>query len=342
MASISSLLFARHLRAEPTSHVMLWKDGKLRRAGPGLAFWFLPLGASLAEVPLDDREITFCFRARSRDFQDVTVNGVVGYRIADPALLARHIDFSIDPSTGLFNQDPLDKLAGLVNGLAQQLASTAMARKPLTVLLEEGVGPMRDAIHEGLVADPTFGGLGVVITSTRVTAIAATAEMEQALQMPTRERIQQSADEATFQRRALAVDKERAIQENELANQIELAKREETLINQRTQNKRLEAEAAAANVRINAQAQAESIEVLEGAKVGAEKNRMEIYKQLPPEALMGLAARELAGNLKSIGHLSLGADSLGPLLERVLMRKAVEPALPLPSRGEGPGEGRER
>lgn len=322
MATIHSLLFARHLRAEPTSHVMFWKDGKLRRAGAGLSFWFMPLGTSLAEVPLDDRDITICVRARSRDFQDVTVNGVIGYRVVDPALLARHIDFSIDPSTGMFNEDPLDRLAGLVSGLAQQLASTAMARKPLTVLLDEGVAAMREAIHEGLTSDPTFAAIGVEITSTRVTAVQPTPEMEQALQMPTRERIQQSADEATFQRRALAVDKERAIQENELANQIELARREETLINQRTQNKRIEAEAAAQNVRINAEAQAGNIRVVEEAKVGAERARMEIYKHLPPEALMGLAARELAGKLQNIGHISIGSDGLTPLLEQLLRKKA--------------------
>src|SRR5205814_2044558 len=112
------------------------------------------------------------------------------------------------------------------------------------------------------------------------------------LQMPTRERIAQSADEATFQRRALAVEKERAIQENELANQIELAKREETLISQRSQNKRIEAEAAAKNVRINAEAQSDSVKLLEGAKVGAERERMKIYEAMPPQVLLGLAARE--------------------------------------------------
>ncbi len=323
MAAISSLLFARHLRAEPTSHVMFWKDGRLKRAGPGLAFWFLPLGSSIAEVPLDDREITFCFRSRSRDFQDVTVNGAVGYRVVDPALLARHIDFSIDPATGGWNEEPLDRLAGLVTSSAQQLASTALAKKPLTALLEEGVGAMRDAIHEGVSSDPSFAGIGIAITSTRVSSIAPTPEMEQALQMPTREKIQQSADEATFQRRALAVDKERAIAENELANQIELAKRQETLIGQQTQNQRLETEAKADNVRINAEAQAENIRLVEEAKVGAERARMEIYKSLPPEALLGLAARELAGKLQNIGHLSVGSDGLSPLLEQLLRKKAA-------------------
>ena len=40
------------------------------------------------------------------------------------------------------------------------------------------------------------------------------------------------ADEAAFARRAMAVEKERAIQENELQNRIELAKKEEGLIEQ--------------------------------------------------------------------------------------------------------------
>ena len=56
--------------------------------------------------------------------------------------------------------------------------------------------------------------------------------------MPTREAIQQAADEATFQRRAQAVEKERAIQENELQNKIELARREEQLIAQKGQHLR--------------------------------------------------------------------------------------------------------
>ncbi|MCL2778241.1 MAG: hypothetical protein FWD73_09570 [Polyangiaceae bacterium] len=53
------------------------------------------------------------------------------------------------------------------------------------------------------------------------------SEMEKAMEAPIRECIQQEADEAAFARRALAVEKERAIKENELKNQIELAKRDE-------------------------------------------------------------------------------------------------------------------
>ena len=78
--------------------------------------------------------------------------------------------------------------------------------------------------------------------------------------------MQQVADEATFQRRALAVEKERAIAEAELNNHVELAKREEQLITQeganakhraedKAQAKHIEAEALAAREKLAAEAQ---------------------------------------------------------------------------------------
>src|SRR5687767_1659941 len=86
--------FVRHLRAEPTSHVILFKSGALKKSGPGLAFWFSPLGASVAEIPLDHRELPFVFHGRSSDYQDVAVNGVITYRVRDPERLAARVDFS--------------------------------------------------------------------------------------------------------------------------------------------------------------------------------------------------------------------------------------------------------
>jgi regulator of protease activity HflC (stomatin/prohibitin superfamily) len=333
MAEIRSYWLWRHLRAEPTNWIVFYKNGKKKRSERGAAFWFAPLGASIVEVPLDDRELPFIVQGRSADFQDVSVNGVVTFRVRDAEQLASRLSFSIDTKTGRWTSEPLDKLAIVVRELAQELAGSFVARAPLRVLLDQAVDVIRDQIQLGLVAAPSISSLGVEIVATRIASVKPTAEMEKALQMPTREKIQEEADQATFGRRALAVEKERAIAENELASQIELAKREEQLIGQRGQNekkritdeaenKRIEAEGAARNVRLNAGAQAESIKVLEGARVNAERERMDIYRELPPAALMGLAARELAGKLQSIQHLNLSPDLLGSLLERVLGAQA--------------------
>lgn len=326
---VSRLLFARHLRAEPTSHVLFFKDGVLTKSGPGLAFWFLPLGASVSAVPLDDRELPILIKGRTADFQDVTVNGSIVWRVVRAADVARRVDFSVDVDTGNWTKEPLDRVHATLTQLASQLALAWLTQTPLRAVLKDGNVVLRGAINDGLVDDDGVQQMGIEIVAVRVSNVLPTSEMEKALQMPTREKIQQEADEATFGRRALAVDKERAIQENELGNQIELARREEQLIAQRGQNerrrateqaesKRIEVEAAAKNVAVNANAQAESIRVLEEAKVNAEKERMAIYKELPSSTMMGLAARELAGTLQKIEHLTIGADSLGPMLQRVL------------------------
>lgn len=329
MASVSSFLFLRHLRGEPTSFLLFFKDGVLEKSGRGLCFWFLPLGASIAEVPLDDRELPFLFHGRSSDFQDVTVQGVATYRVTEPRTLAERVDFTIDTQKGTFTKQPLDRLAMLMTQLAQQLAMSEIGRSTLRSTLDEGIDRLREVIHQGLVEDRGLVGLGIEIVSTRIASVKPTAEMERALQMPTREAIQQEADQATFARRALAVEKERAIQENELGNQIELARREEQLIAQRGQNesrrateaaaaRRIEGDSKALATRTDAEAEAEGIRMLEGARVVAERDRIAIYRDLPSGALLGLAARELAGNLPAIEHLSLGPELFGPLLTRLV------------------------
>jgi regulator of protease activity HflC (stomatin/prohibitin superfamily) len=335
MAVISSLLFVRHVRGEPTAQLLFFRKGHLVESGRGLAFWFTPLGASLAEVPLDDREVPLIFHARSLDFQELTVQGVVTYRVAMPDILAERVDFAIDERTGVHKRQPLEKIALAVTELAQQLARSELGTAPLREALERGPDLLRDIVHQGLARDASLAALGLEIVATRISSVTPTSEMEKALQMPTREKIQQQADEATFARRALAVEKERAIQENELESQVELARREQLLIDQRGANEQRRAEEAAAAKRIEigadaeatrtrAEAEAERIRRVEEAKVNAERERMAIYKDLPQPALFGLAARDLAGHLPAIGHLSIGSDTLGPVLARLAQAGAAE------------------
>jgi regulator of protease activity HflC (stomatin/prohibitin superfamily) len=329
MADITRVVFARHVRAEPTSHILYYKRGELRKNGRGLAFWFLPLGASIVEVPLEDREQPFLFQQRTRDFQEVTIQGVVVYRVASPVVLASRVDFSIDTRTGEHTRAPLDRIARVVTELAQSFAAGWVGKTKLRDVLESGLEVLEQRILEGLHADTSIPDMGLAVVSTRVTSVKPTPDMERALTMPTLEAIQEEADKATFQRRAIAVENERAIQENELKSQIELAKREEELVVQRGQNERtrakeqaekqrIEVEARVETLRLEREAEAGGIRLVEAAKVQAERERMEIYRDLPQSAQLGLAARELAAKLTKIEHLNVSPDLLGPLLGRLV------------------------
>lgn len=329
MAEIRSFVIVRHLRAEASAHVLLHRGGALRKSLAGASFWFFPLSASLAEVPVDDREIAFVFHGRTIDFQDVTVQGIVTYRVEDPLLLARRVDFAIDPRSGLHTKQPLEKISLLLTELAGQHAMGWVATVSLREALGRGTAEIRARVEGALSSDEGVTALGLAIASVRVAAVKPTPDLERALEAKVRESIQQEADEAAFARRALAVEKERAIQENELQNQIELAKREEDLLAQQGQNaqrkatdeveaKRIASEGEALRSRMAAATQAETVRVVEGARVEAEKARMEIYREMPVPVLAGMAARELAQKLHTIEHLTIAPDAFGPMLERLL------------------------
>ncbi len=242
MADITRRVFLRHLRAAPTSWVQHTVRGSVKHEGVGHSFWYRPLTAVLSEVPVDDRELPLLFHARTSDFADVTVQATVTYRVSDPKLASARLDFSIDPHRGLGRGQPLDQIATLLAELAQQPALDLLARAPLTEALTAGIATVREAVSAALAADPRLTETGVSVVSARVVAIRPEPDLERALQTPTREAVQAEADRATFARRANAVEQERAIAENELQNKIELARREQQLVEQQGANVRRQAE----------------------------------------------------------------------------------------------------
>ncbi|MER6227413.1 SPFH domain-containing protein [Streptomyces sp. 900105755] len=256
MADITRRLGWRHLRGAPTAHVRHHRGEQLLHDGPGLSFWFRALTAAISEVPVDDRELAMTFHARTADFQDVAVQATVTYRVGDPAVAAARLDFSIDPDTGVWRGTPLEQLGTLLTETAQQHALDALARTPLAEALVDGVAVVRERVAAGLAAEPRLPATGIEVVAVRVMALRPEPEVERALRTPAREQIQQEADRATYERRAVAVERERAIAENELASRIELARREEQLVEQRGTNARREAEENAAADAVLAEAEA--------------------------------------------------------------------------------------
>ena len=321
MADIKRYPFVRHLRSEPTVQTLLYRRGRLARSGRGLTLWFRPLLSAVAEVPLDDRDLDFRFAARTSDFQDVALQGVITFRVADAELLAQRIDFSLDLDSGRWRRSPLERLQSTISQLAQQVVWDYFSETDLRTLLTEGVDESRRRIAHALAAEAQLADLGLAVVTVRVSAIRPAPETEKALEMPTRERIQQEADEATFRRRAEAVENERAIQENELQNRIELTRREEELVLLEGANRRREAEEDAERVRIAATAESERIGLVGRAEVAAERERAELYAALSPVATIALVTRETADRLPDIGQLVLTPDLLATVAARVAAPK---------------------
>lgn len=327
MAEITRLPLVRHLRGTPTGWVQHLRRGQAVHAGTGLSFWFMPLSAVLSEVPVDDRQVPLVFHCRTNDFQDVVVQASVTYRVHDPALAASRFDFSINSVNGKWRSTPLESLTGMLTEAAQEQALALIASMTLSEAMTNGLVVVAERIAAGLAGDPRLSQTGISIVDVHVASIRPEPEVERALQTPARESIQQEADRATFERRALAVERERAIGENELQTQIELARREEQLVAQRGANARCQAEEAAAAGKIQTKAEAErerrlgearalSIRVRGEAEGAAETARVAAYRDVSEGILLGLALRELAGSLPKVSNLVLTPDLITPLLTR--------------------------
>jgi hypothetical protein len=206
-----------------------------------------------------------------------------------------------------------------------------LASSTLEDALAAGPDPVQQAITGRLDGDERLAELGVTVVGVRVLAVRAAPELERSLQTPTREAAQARADRATYQRRADAVERERAIAENELQSSIELARREEQLVDQRGANARRQAEldAAAALVAADAEAardrtlsaaRADGVRGLGLAEAAAETARIEVLRDLPPGVLGALALRELAGRLPEIGQLTVTPDLLTSLATTMTAR----------------------
>ncbi|MEU6221049.1 SPFH domain-containing protein [Streptomyces sp. NPDC047022] len=339
MADITRRFGWRHLRGAPTAHIRHHRAGRLVHDGPGLSFWYRSLTAALSEVPVDDRELAMTFHARTSDFQDVAVQATVTFRVSDPGVAAERMDFSIDPDTGVWRGAPLEQLSTLLTETAQQHALDVLARTPLSAALVDGVSSVRERVAAGLAAEPRLPATGIEVVAVRVVALRPEPEVERALRTPAREQIQQEADRATYERRAVAVERERAIAENELASQIELARREEQLVEQRGTNARREAEEHAAADAVRAQAEAartvrlaeaeaaravrlaeaeaRSAREVGAARAEAQAAWLRVHAEVDVSTLHALTGTRLAENLPRIDSVTLSPDVLTGLLARL-------------------------
>src|SRR5215471_9076710 len=114
----------------PTTYVLHYRNGHVRREGAGLAFWYFKHSSTIVAVPLASRDVPFAFSEVTADFQPVTIQGQLTYRIADPRRLAALLDFSVGASGQFVSDDP-EKVPDRLIQSAQILARKVVERLTL-------------------------------------------------------------------------------------------------------------------------------------------------------------------------------------------------------------------
>ena len=306
------MLPIRFMKAAPTTYVIQFRNGKVRREGPGLAFFYYAPTSTILTVPLASADA---------DFQAITIQGQLTYRVSEPKRIAEVLDLSVAPN-GVYRTDDYRKLVERLVHATQTSMREEMQKLTLREALM-GSGILSGAVFSRLRAADVVARLGIEILNLSILSIRATPEMSKALEAEAREALQRRSDEAIYARRNNAVEQERRIKESELnteiaveekqrqiretrmAADIALEQQRAALMDQRVENEKKEADS---------RGYAMEATIKPVREVDWRTLMMLFPQSMDPRTTIALAFQEMASNAQKIGELNISPDLLNSLL----------------------------
>ena len=309
------------MKVPPTTYVLQYKHGRIQREGAGLSFLYYVPTSTIVAIPMASADVPFVFQESTADFQSVTIQGQLTYRVADPKRLAAVLDFSVDSRRAYYSDDPRklpERLVHTLQSVTRSITQRLVLREVLVssdLIVAEALATLRKS--EAVAA------LGVEILSLSILGIQPTPETGRALEAEAREALQRRADEAIYARRNAAVEQERLIKESELNTEIaveekkrqiretqmaaEIAVEEQRaqLIDRRVENERKDADSRAYTL-------TETLKPLRD--LDWKKLMMLGGKNADPKAMIALAFQEMADNAQRIGEINVSPDLLRSLI----------------------------
>jgi hypothetical protein len=336
------MLGIKFIKAHPNIYLLQYSKGRVVREGVGMAFFYYAPTTSLVAVPVASMESPFIFQEVTADFQTVSIQGQVTYRVTDAKKLATLMNFTLDARGQKYLSDDPQKLPQRVINVVNVLARAELQNLPLREAIRAS-DTLVQTVRKNLAGSGEISQLGLDILGLNILAIKPTPETARALEAEAREQLLKEADEAIYARRNSAVEQERRIKENELnteiaienkkrqiretqmeaeravqekqhqieqagmAAKVVLEDKRKQLVTLATQNSKAEADARSYGIQtaMDAMGKVDSLTLQALASVG-----------MKPEQLIAVAFQELAGRADKIGQLNISPDLLRELLQK--------------------------
>ena len=175
------MLNIRYYKAEPTTYVFRYRKGVIKQEGRGLSFVYFEPGTTLVAVPMATQETPFIMKETTADYQEVSVQGQLVFRISDPEKISGMMNYSLNKSAnGYVSEDP-EKLSNRVLNIAQVIARSEIQ----TLKLQDALGAARqlvDLIRTEMAASNTLETLGIELVDLSIQAIRPAPETARALE----------------------------------------------------------------------------------------------------------------------------------------------------------------
>lgn len=316
------MLGIRYLRVPPTTYILVFRDGKIRFEGTGTSFFYFAPRSTIVAVPVASVDVPFMFGETTADFQAVTLQGHLTYRVADPKKLASLLDFSLNAQGKAASEDPA-RLSQRVSLAAQSAVRAEIQSRPLRAALAEGDAIAR-ASRAALLSSPALTILGVEVLGFSLLAIKPVPETARALEAEAREKMLREADDALYSRRNNAVEQERRIRENELNTEVAVqtkqreiseTKLEAQIALEERKKELVTKEAENARTLADAQAYATNATLEPLRSLDAKSLQVLASRGFDPRLLVAMAFQEIAANATKVGNLNISPDLLETLMQ---------------------------
>ena len=291
-----------YFKAQPNEYIFKYISGKLTREGQGLAFFYWKHSTQIVAVPTSSVDANLVFNEVTRNFQAVTIQGQITYRIHDAKRAAELLNFTMDPVGRKYVSNDPDRLAQRISNVIQMETRTEIQGRSLEEVLSQFeiiAATVQSRIKDSLLLDP----LGAELLNVYFVAAKPTPEVAKALEADYRETLLRKADMAISARRAAAVEEERKIKENELNTEIALEEQRRRLIDLQGENGLREAES-----------RGKALEEAARYQARAKQLELDVYSAIDARKVVALAMSDLGQNAARIGNLTITSEILAALL----------------------------
>jgi len=327
------------IKFDSMNYVIHYKNGKIEKEGRGLSFFYFCPNSSIISIPVQSNDFQFVFNETTKDYQEVTLQGQITYKIESPKQLAEALDFTVNSKKQYLKSD-YEKIQQRIINEAQTASSSIIQRLSLKEALRQ-LEEIEKEIFSNVQKSKTVQMLGLEILSVNVLGVTPNPEMARALETQTRESLQKEADQAVYERRNFAVEQERIIKESELNTEIAVEEKQKQIV-----EKKMETDVVKQDNRqkLKVMEMTSSISLEDQKKelidiqVTNEKKEADVkeyvlnanlkpYQNLDWKTLMAisnngndpsnniaLAFRELAENADKIGNLNISPELLDSLV----------------------------
>lgn len=331
----------RFIKFQPSEYVLKYKNGKIVKEGAGIAFYYFAPTTSIVSVPVGSLDTPFIFEEVTSDFQMVTVQGQITFRVVDQKKIASLLNYTLNmKGKGYISDDP-HKLPQRVINIVRVLT-----KKTLEGLHLKDAIKSSEILAQGILAkireNEEINLLGIEILGLSILAILPNKETSRALEAQAREEILKNADEAIYERRNASIEQERRVKENEFNTEIAVENKKkqvretqletEKAVQQRQNQLKEEQmnfettleekrkgfiELTVQNSKAESDAKAYELKSVMQALEGTDARVIQALTNIgmKPNQLIALAFQGLAENADKIGQLNISPDLLQEIMK---------------------------